>query len=131
MSPEIVGVIVKAVPVTVRFPPKEVKLEPDTVKVLSRVVAPWNVRAPGVVTAPMVLTEEAPEPKVLVVEPVAIVEAPLEVRVVKAPVPGVPEPIGPGAAKVAPERDEAFRLATLVVEVTTRGAVPVEMVEVN
>ena len=79
----------------------------------------------------MVLTEEDPEPKVLVVEPVAMVEAPLEVRVVKAPVEAVPEPIGPGAANVAPERDEAFKLATLVVEVMMSGAVPVAIVEVS
>ena len=55
---------------------------------------------------------------------------PLELRVVKAPVPGVPEPIGPGAAKVAPFSEEAFRLATLVVEAITSGAVPVVTVEV-
>src|SRR6267154_3116833 len=57
--------------------------------------------------------------------------APVELSVVKAPVPGVVEPIGPGAAKVAPLKDEAFKLGTLVVEVTTSGAVPVETVEVN
>ena len=40
-------------------------------------------------------------------------------------------PIAPGAAKVAPLRLLAFKLATLVVEVTTRGAVPTATVEVS
>lgn len=43
----------------------------------------------------------------------------------------MPPPIVPGLAKVAPFREEAFKLATLVVEETTNGAVPVEIVEVN
>jgi hypothetical protein len=93
MRPEMVGVAVQAVPVTVRLPPKEVRLLPETVKVLSRVVAPWRVRAPGVVEEPMVLTLLAPEPKVLVREaPVPMVEAPEEVKVVKLPAPPVMEP---------------------------------------
>jgi hypothetical protein len=79
----------------------------------------------------MVLILEAPAPKVLVVDaPVPMVELPLDVRVVKAPVPGVVLPIGPGAAKVAPFRELALRLATLVVEAITNGAVPVARVEV-
>ena len=94
MSPEIVGVAVQAVPVTVRFPPKEVRLLPDTVKVLSKLVAPRRVKAPGVVVEPMVLMDEAPEPKVLVVFiPVAKVVLPEEVIVVNAPVEGVVAPI--------------------------------------
>jgi hypothetical protein len=40
----------------------------------------------------------------------------------------VPLPIEPGAAKVAPLKLEALRLATFVVEATTKGAVPVVMV---
>ena len=39
-------------------------------------------------------------------------------------------PIGPGTANVAPLNEEAFKLATLVVEVTVNGAVPVATVEV-
>jgi hypothetical protein len=58
------------------------------------------------------------------------VVTPVEDSVVKAPVPGVVLPIGPGAAKVAPFRELALRLATLVVEATTNGAVPVARVEV-
>ena len=82
------------VPWTTRLPPSVVRLLPDTVKVLSRVVAPWRVKAPGVVVEPMVLTDEAPEPKVLVKEePVPMVEAPEEVRVVKAPVEAVVAPM--------------------------------------
>jgi hypothetical protein len=122
--------------VPVPAPPKA-----ERTKVLSSVVAPCKVKAPGVVVEPMVLileapppivlVLEAPEPKVLVSEaPVPIVELPDEVNVVKAPVLGVPEPIGPGAAKVAPFRELAFKLATLVVEATTKGAVPVARVEV-
>src|SRR6185437_9047107 len=51
--------------------------------------------------------------------------------VVKAPDPGVPEPIAPGDAKVAPFNDEAFKFATLVVELTTSGAVPLDTVETS
>ena len=68
---------VTPVPLTVRFPPKEVRLFPDTVKVLSSVVAPWSVRAPGVVVDPMVLIDDEPEPNVLVFDaPVPRVAAP-------------------------------------------------------
>ena len=38
---------------------------PVTTSVLSSVVAPCKVSVPGVVAEPMVLTEDAPEPKVL------------------------------------------------------------------
>src|SRR3989338_5502181 len=82
INPEMVGVAVQAVPVTVRLPPKEVKLLPETVKVLSSVVAPCRVNAPGVVADPMVLTDEAPAPMVLVEAPVPIVVDPEEVKVV-------------------------------------------------
>ena len=93
INPEMVGVAVQAVPVTVKFPPRLVKLEPETVKVLSKVVAPWRVKAPGVVVEPMVLMELAPDPKVLVVEePVANVVLPELVKVVKDPAPPVIEP---------------------------------------
>ena len=44
---------------------------------------------------------------------------------------GVPNPIDPGAAKVAPFKLEALRLGTLVVLLTTKGAVPVAMVKVS
>ena len=50
---------------------------------------------------------------------------------VNAPVLGVPDPIGPGALKVAPFNDEAFRLGTLVADATTNGGFPVGSVEVN
>lgn len=98
-APEMVGVAVQAVPVTVKFPPREVRLLPETVKVLSRVVAPCKVKAPGVVTEPMVFIDEAPVP---------MVEFPDEVKVVKAPVLGVVEPIVPGATQVAPTKEEAL-----------------------
>jgi hypothetical protein len=147
MRPEIVGVAVQAVPVTVRLPPRVVSPVPRREKVglevtFPRVKAvvlaspatmeePRRVSVPGVVAEPMVLMEEAPLPKVLVRdEPVARVVLPFEVRVVKAPLPGVPEPMDPGEAKVAPFREEALRLATLVVDATTNGAVPVARVEV-
>lgn len=58
------------------------------------------------------------------------VTAPLAERVVKAPEDAVPPPIAPGAAKVAPLSEEAFKFATLVVDATTNGAEPVERVEV-
>lgn len=53
------------------------------------------------------------------------------VKVVKAPVEAVVEPIAPGAAKVAPFKELAFKFATLVVEATENGAVPVARVEVS
>ena len=93
ISPDMVGVAVQVVPVTVRLPPSEVRNDPETVNVLSNVVAPCKVNAPGVVVEPMVLMEEAPEPHVLVVlEPVASVVFPDEVKVVKLPAPPVIEP---------------------------------------
>jgi len=52
-----------------------------------------------VVTEPMVLTDEAPVPKVV---------PPDEVKVVKAPVLAVVDPIVPGAIQVAPTREEAL-----------------------
>jgi hypothetical protein len=147
MSPEIVGVAVQDVPVTVRFPPRVVRPVPRREKVglevtfprvkavvlasPATIVDPRRVRVPGVVAEPIVLIEEAPLPKVLVRDdPVPRVVLPFEVRVVKAPVPGVPEPMAPGAAKVAPFKEEALRLATLVVEAMVNGAVPVDTVEV-
>jgi hypothetical protein len=44
---------------------------------------------------------------------------------------GVPLPMGPGAACVAPFRLDALRFGTFVVLDTTRGAVPVTTVDVN
>ena len=49
----------------------------------------------------------------------------VEDSVVKAPVLGVPLPIAPGAANVLPFRVLEFKLATLVVLDTIKGAVPV------
>ena len=56
---------------------------------------------------------------------------PVAESVVKLPVFGVPPPIAPGAANVAPPRDAALRLATWVVDATTNGAVPVVTVDVS
>ena len=50
-------------------------------------------------------------------------------KVVVFTTPAVVVPMAPGAAKVAPPRDEAFRLATLVVDATINGAVPVATVD--
>lgn len=125
MRPEMVGVAVQAVPVTVRFPPREVRLLPETVNVLSSVVAPWRVRAPGVVTEPMVFIDDAPEPKVLVVdEPVPRVVLPLEVSVVKAPVPAVPAPT---LTKLAAPAAVTFQLLS-VMETVVEEALPMVMV---
>jgi hypothetical protein len=54
----------------------------ERTRVLSSVVAPWRVNAPGVLVDPIVLTDEAPEPKVLVEAPVPRVVEPEEVNVV-------------------------------------------------
>jgi len=56
---------------------------------------------------------------------------PLELNVVNAPVDAAVEPIAPGEANVAPLNEDAFKLATLVVDATVNGAVPVAMVEVT
>jgi hypothetical protein len=74
-------------------------------------------------------------PEVLVTTP-AVVRPPLvievlAVKVVNVAEPGVPPPIVPGAANVAPFNELAFKLATLVVEATEKGAVPVETVETS
>ena len=57
-----------------------------------------------------------------------LVITPLAETVVNAPVLGVPLPMAPGAAKVAPLKEEAFKLATLVVLAMEKGAVPVASV---
>ena len=49
-------------------------------------------------------------------------------KVVNAPVDAVPDPMAPGAANVAPLSELALRLATLVVEETINGAVPLASV---
>jgi hypothetical protein len=49
----------------------------------------------------------------------------VEDKVVNAPVLGVVDPIAPGISKVLPFKVLEFKLATLVVLVTIRGAVPV------
>ena len=48
-----------------------------------------------------------------------------------APLLAVVPPIAPGAANVAPFKLAAFKLATLVVDATVNGAVPVAIVEVT
>jgi hypothetical protein len=52
---------------------------------------------------------------------------------VNVPVPGVVDPMLPGAVKFRPAKvkDDAVRFATAVVDETTSGAVPVETVDVN
>ncbi len=65
-------------------------------------------------------------PAALKAELVILVEAEI---VVNAPLEAVTEPMAPGAAKVAPFRELALRLATLVVDETVKGAVPVATVD--
>ncbi len=118
IRPEMVGVAVQAAPETVRLPPKVVRLFPETVKVLSNVVAPCRVKAPGVVAEPMAFTEDAPLPKVLVApRPVAKVALPEEVKVVKAPAPGVVAPIEvkfPAAGAVTPMAELSIVIPVIV-----------------
>jgi hypothetical protein len=67
-----------------------------------------------------------PAPIVVVIPvPLPSVVAPVLVRVVKAPVPGVPLPIEPGAAQVPPSSCETFRFGTTVVLVMANGEVPI------
>ena len=117
-----------------KFPIVVAEVPVELIKVVPKtVVAPLMALLPP--AFPMVLLAVAPVPKVLVavapapkelvkLAPVPMVLLPLLVKVVKAPVLGV-VPMAPGLAKVAPFKDEAFKFATLVVEATTRGAVPV------
>jgi len=122
-------------PVVEMFPVVEIvmleaKSPPTTEEKVGRPEAlPWR----RVVVVPAKVPINPPDVLVttpLVERPVSVIEV-LAERVVKAPVEAVPEPIGPGAAKVAPFKEEAFKLATLVVDATTNGAVPVARVEVN
>ena len=66
------------------------------------------------------------------VMPVEVIAASVVVlvadNVVNAPAAAVVPPIAPGAVNVAPFSELAFRLATLVVEATMSGAVPVAIV---
>jgi hypothetical protein len=96
---------------------EEVKVNVFAPVVKVEAAAPVRLSAPEEFT----VTTPVPEP---------IFEVPEEVREVKVPAPAVPPPIAPGAAKVAPLRDDAFRLATFVVDATENGAVPVGNVDV-
>jgi len=87
-----------------------------------------------VATAVVITVIVPPAPNVavpiLAFTPVTIFNL-VALRFVKAPVDAVVFPMAPGAAKVAPFKEEALRLAILVVLLTTSGAVPVATVEVN
>jgi len=86
------------------------------------------------VSTAVVFTVIVPPAKVavpiLALAPVAIFIL-VALKFVKTPVDAVLFPMAPGAAKVAPLKEEALRLATLVVLLTTSGAVPVATVEIN
>jgi hypothetical protein len=142
MSPEIVGVAVQAVPVTVRFPPRVVSPVPSKVRVglvvtfprvntvvfaePATMVEPRRVRVPGVVAEPIVLIDDAPDPKVFVNDdPVPIVEAPEEVSVVKEP--ALPE-MGPAIlANVAAPAAVTDQLLS-VIETPVAVALPIAIV---
>jgi hypothetical protein len=64
-----------------------------------------------------------------VLRPLSVIDD-VPVKAVNVPAAAVPPPIAPGAEKVNPLSDEAFRFATFVVDDTTNGAVPVLIVEV-
>lgn len=64
-----------------------------------------------------------------VLKPKLVMEV-FAVKVVKVPAAAVPPPMAPGAEKVRPFSDEAFKFGTFVVDATTKGAVPVVTVEV-
>ena len=95
---------------------------PETVNEV-RVPTEVMVGCAAVVTVPAVVAVEALPTNA----PVNVVAD----TVVNAPVEAVVEPIAPGAANVAPFKEDAFKLATFVVDDTTNGAVPVDTVEVN
>ena len=82
------------------------------------------VALPPVNTVPVKLTEAveaAPAPLKF--------PCPVAPREVKSPLEAVVPPMAPGAAKVAPPRLEALRLATFVVLATLKGDVPVASVD--
>ena len=84
-------------------------------------MAPWLTTVYAAVTLAPVDTETVPP----------WLDTPVVENVENAPVPGVPLPIEPGLANVAPDKLEAFKFATFVVDVTAKGAVPVATVDVN
>ena len=118
-----------SVPVVMSVAAPEMVTAP-VLKVLSNVVAPCRVKAPGVVTDPMVFTDEAPDPKVLVVlAPVAKVVLPEEVNVVNAPVPGVAAPMETKLARPAAVIFQLLSAKERVSEiiVTVSAAAPIKM----
>ena len=82
------------------------------------------------VIAPEALTD-VKSPVFGVVAPIEPVMSPVVLKVVKVPEPAVVEPIEPGEANVAPPSKLAFKLGTMVVLVTVKGAVPVAIVEMS
>ena len=66
----------------------------------------------------------------LVADNCNVLTAVVNVPLVNVALDAVVEPITPGAANVAPFNEEAFKLATLVVDAITNGAVPVATVDV-
>ena len=105
-------------PVTERVPPKVVAFAPETVKVLSKVVAPCKVRVPGVVAEPMTFTEDAPEPKV-----VLLVEEKVPVTEVLPPSAVVPVTASAFVPIVAPPKAREVPEATPKEGVTREGEV--------
>lgn len=85
-------------------------------------VVSFSVKAAALNTG-LVVVQEAPETEI----PAAKAKL-VALSAVNAPVEGVPPPIAPGLAKVAPLKVEALRFATFVVEATENGAVPVASV---
>ena len=90
-------------------------------------------RAPFVVAAMVAVSPDVGvmtiESSVMTVEPT--VKSVVASHVVKLAAAAVEPPMAPGAANVAPPSLEALRLATTVVEATTKGAVPVATSDSN
>jgi len=106
---------------------------PPTNNLLAIPTPPAVVMVPPLVedTASVVLLVAIPPdnnkaPVVLLVDTVVVVP----LITVKEAVDGVVPPMAPGAANVAPDKEDAFKLATLVVDATVKGEVPVDNVEV-
>lgn len=95
-------------------------------------VAPLIVITAVHVFAPTVNVPAAAPPVVAEIEqPLVVNFVPLEINPVVSISDCAVPPMTPGEANVAPESDEALRLATLVVLVTTSGAVPMARVDVS
>jgi hypothetical protein len=151
-------VIVPVIPVTAATEPNSIFLSSTViVDEFTVTVVPLTVKLPPIVVSPVVVNV-VNAPVLAVVAPIgpgaanvepfnelafklattvfdatingAVPAAIVDSTVVNLPVLAVVEPSAPGAANVEPFNELAFKLATLVVDATINGAVPIAIVDV-